>query len=96
MAGKTTTLQIRIDEKTKREAKKIFEQTGLDMSSAIKLFLKQTINFKTFPIGELRDENGLSLQYVLQLKKEIEDVTTNKNKKRFVNGEEVVNYLVKK
>ncbi|KKU19022.1 MAG: hypothetical protein UX30_C0020G0001, partial [Candidatus Saccharibacteria bacterium GW2011_GWA2_46_10] len=33
------TLQIRIDAKTKKASRKILEELGLDMSSAVKLFL---------------------------------------------------------
>ena len=53
-------IQIRIDAKTKREAKKVFDSLGMDMSSAVKLFFRQTINARNFPC-ELRDENGLTL-----------------------------------
>ncbi len=36
-----TTLQIRIDSKTKQRARKALEAMGLDMSSGVKLFLTQ-------------------------------------------------------
>lgn len=54
-------LQIRIDSKTKKEAKEIFDNLGMDMSSAIKLFFRQVINAKNLPF-ELRGENGLTLR----------------------------------
>ena len=38
-----TTISIRIDEDLKRKANKVFAIMGLDMTSAIKLFLHQTI-----------------------------------------------------
>ena len=44
-----STIQIRIDEKTKKEAKKVFESFGLNMSEAIKLYLKSVIETKTGP-----------------------------------------------
>lgn len=44
-----TTLNIRIDEKIKTKASKTFEDLGLDMSSAIKLFLTQSIKEKGLP-----------------------------------------------
>ncbi len=53
------TLQVRIDEKTKAKARKILEKTGLDMSSAIKLFLQQTIIMKGLPFRPLT-ANGLT------------------------------------
>lgn len=44
-----TTLQIRIDQKTKDAAQKTFHSMGLDMSSGVKLFLTQVVNSKTIP-----------------------------------------------
>ena len=53
-------LQIRIDAKTKKEAKRVLDSLGMDMSSAIKIFLRQVINTKNFPC-QLRDANGFTL-----------------------------------
>ena len=44
-----TTLNIRIDENLKNKANKTFESLGLDMSSAIKLFLHQTVKENGLP-----------------------------------------------
>ena len=45
----TTTLQIRIDQKTKDAAQKTFRSMGLDMSSGVKLYLTQVMHTKTIP-----------------------------------------------
>jgi len=63
-------IQIRIDSKTKNEAKKILDSLGMDMSSAIKIFFRQIINTKNFPC-ELRDENGFTLRNAEILRKSI-------------------------
>ncbi|MBI5003753.1 type II toxin-antitoxin system RelB/DinJ family antitoxin [Candidatus Kaiserbacteria bacterium] len=34
-----TTLQVRIDEKTKRRAQKVFKASGIDLSSGVRLLL---------------------------------------------------------
>jgi len=44
MAGKTTTIQIRIDEDLKKQASKVLNQMHLTMSQAIKMFLGQVVN----------------------------------------------------
>jgi DNA-damage-inducible protein J len=44
-----TTLNIRIDENLKNKANKTFASMGLDMSSAVKLFLHQTITENGLP-----------------------------------------------
>ena len=58
MKNKSSTLQIRIDEKTKRDAQKILAELGLDMSTAIKLFLHNIIITESVPL-ELRSEKGM-------------------------------------
>ncbi|MDD4409535.1 MAG: type II toxin-antitoxin system RelB/DinJ family antitoxin [Candidatus Pacebacteria bacterium] len=64
-------LQVRIDTKTKNEAKIILEGLGMDMSSAVKIFLRQVIITRSFPF-ELRDENGFTLRNAEALRESIE------------------------
>lgn len=45
----TTTLQIRVDEKLKRDARKTLEDMGLDLSSGLNLFLRQVVNTQSIP-----------------------------------------------
>jgi len=54
------TIQIRIDKKTKDAARKTLNEVGLDMSSAVKLFLINVINQKGIPL-DLRTANGFTL-----------------------------------
>lgn len=54
------TIQIRIDSKTKEAARKTLEGVGLDMSSAVKLFLTNVINRNGIPL-DLLTENGFTL-----------------------------------
>jgi DNA-damage-inducible protein J len=48
-----TTVQIRIDQKTKREATKTLKSMGMDMSTGVKLFLNQVVYTKTIPFPVL-------------------------------------------
>ena len=50
----TTTLSIRIDEKTKREARKTLEALGLDLSSAVNMFLNQVVIQQGVPLTLFR------------------------------------------
>jgi len=52
-----TTIQVRIDEKTKAKARKVFHKMGLDVSSGIKLYLNRVIEDETIPFV-VRTENG--------------------------------------
>lgn len=54
------TIQIRIDSKTKEAARKTFDELGIDMSSAVKLFLTNVVHRKGIPF-ELLTENGFTL-----------------------------------
>ena len=44
-----TTINIRIEEKTKARAAKTFAKLGLDMSSAVKIFLSQVVHENGLP-----------------------------------------------
>ena len=56
-----STIQIRIDNKTKAAAKKVLDKLGLDMTSAIRLYLKQISQHKAIPFP-LVTQNGLTLE----------------------------------
>lgn len=85
-------IQIRIDEKDKSAAKRVFSKLGLDMSSAIKLFLRQTALRKGLPFL-LTTENGLTPEQEAEIIKAASDAKNGKNVSRTLNGEEAVKYL---
>lgn len=88
----TEQIQIRIDSKTKKEAKEVLDSLGMDMTSAIKIFLRQIINTKTFPC-EIRDINGFTLKNAETLRKSIEEAKTSKES--FNSGEKLIESLLK-
>lgn len=86
------TIQIRIDSKTKKAAKKTLDGVGLDMSSAVKLFLTNVINRKGIPL-DLRTENGFTLAQEQALIAETEEA--KKNAKRFATVDSLMADLLK-
>jgi DNA-damage-inducible protein J len=57
------TVQVRIDDETRREASELFERLGLDIPTAIRMFLKQSIESQGLPFQPRiieRDINGFS------------------------------------
>ena len=90
--GSTEQIQIRIDSKTKNEARKILDSLGMDMSSAIKIFLRQIINTKNFPC-ELRDENGFTLKNAEILRESI--VEAEGSGKSFAKGSDLIKDALK-
>lgn len=71
MATSQTTIQLRIDTKTKKEATKTLSALGLDMSSAVKLFLRNVVITQSIPL-DLRTENGFTVEQEQQMIKETE------------------------
>jgi DNA-damage-inducible protein J len=53
--SKTTNLSVRIDEDLKRKSETIFSELGLNMSTALTLFLRSAIRYGGIPF-ELRIE----------------------------------------
>lgn len=50
---------MRIDAKTKRDAQRVLERLGLDLSSAVKIFLRKVATTRSIPF-EVRTENGFT------------------------------------
>lgn len=50
----TTVLQVRMDEKLKNEAAQLFENLGIDIPTAIRIFFKRAVADKGIPF-ELRE-----------------------------------------
>jgi DNA-damage-inducible protein J len=66
----TTTIQVRIDAKMKKQAQSIFETMGLDLSSGVKMYLARVIQDKGLPFTP-RTENGLTPEYEAILLREV-------------------------
>ncbi len=52
----TTNLNVRIDEDLKKRAEKLFAELGLNMSSAITVFLRASVDYNGIPF-EIRKTN---------------------------------------
>lgn len=85
-------IQIRIDAKTKNEAKKVLAGLGMDISSAVKIFFRQIINTKNFPC-ELRDENGMTLRNAEILRESV--VSAKNSEKSFNKGSALIKDALK-
>lgn len=86
MTNTQSTIQIRIDAKTKRESKKVLDEIGLDMSSAVKILLRNIVITKSFPL-ELRTVNGFTVREEKLMLADAEDAL--KNGKRYTDLDEL-------
>lgn len=69
-------IAVRVDDQLKKEATEIFNELGLDMSTAVKLFLKQSVLTKSIPFKLALDE--YSKEEVEQAKKDIQKLVKEK------------------
>lgn len=61
----TKAIQIRIDEKLKKESDRVLEDLGLDAPNAIRLFLRQVVVTQSIPFRIRRNltENGFTEEF---------------------------------
>ncbi|HEY5383352.1 MAG TPA: type II toxin-antitoxin system RelB/DinJ family antitoxin [Candidatus Paceibacterota bacterium] len=82
-----TTIQVRIDENTKRKAKKVFAEMGLDISSGIKVYLNRVVKDNGIPFV-VRTENGYTSAQERQMIKETE--WAKKHAKKYTSVDEIM------
>lgn len=69
-------VNFRIDDETKRQAKELFGQMGLTMTSAIMVFIKQSINEQCIPF-KVSAKNAAYHEKLLQAKRDWENGRKN-------------------
>lgn len=84
-----TTLNIRIDEGLKNKANKAFNSMGLDMSSAVKLFLHQTVQENGLPFHPTNNPKIIRAMW------DREVTNTLKNGKDYVSTKEMFDDIIK-
>lgn len=67
-ATKSVNMNIRMDETTKKQAQQLFAEFGLDMTTAINMFLKQSVREQRIPFElKLRVPNDETLEAIRQV-----------------------------
>ena len=54
-------IAVRVDDKLKKEATEVFSELGLDMTTAVKLFLKQSVLMRSIPF-ELKLDSDYEIE----------------------------------
>lgn len=87
----TTVVNVKIDDKTKKEAQKVAEELGLSLSSIIKAYLKQLIRTKrvSFDISEEPSE------YLIQALEESKKDREKGRVKSFKNAKDALFFVDK-
>ena len=87
-----STIQIRIDNKTKEKARQKFKAAGLDLSSGIKCYLLEVAKAKAIPRIVLT-ENGYTLEFEARMNREIKHAL--KYGKSYKNAQEIFDEILK-
>ena len=68
-------LQVRVDDELKNQAIAIYDELGMDLSTAVRMFLKKSVAAKGIPFEMTLDESGLRLhKLVRELQRHSEEI----------------------
>ena len=68
-------LQVRVDDELKNKANAIFEELGMDLSTAVRMFLKKSVSVKGIPFETTIDESSLEMERIVrELQKHSEEI----------------------
>ena len=84
----STTLNIRIDERVKQKASKTLGSLGIDMSTAVKMFLNQVIIEQGIPFVSTKDPARLNARWDKQIEYAL------RNSKRYDNAKEMIDDIL--
>ena len=62
-----TSMSIRLDSEVKEQAQQVFNNLGMDMTTAINIFLRQAIQYQGLPFDVRLDENRRLLEVLRDL-----------------------------
>ena len=62
-----TSMSIRLDSEVKEQAQQVFNNLGMDMTTAINIFLRQAIQYQGLPFDVRLDENRRLLEVLTDL-----------------------------
>ena len=65
-------LQIRIDEDLKNQATEVFDSLGIDLSTAVRMFLKKSVAMNGIPFDVKNEQKKAELRAVI---KEMNDIS---------------------
>ena len=57
-----TSMSIRLDSEVKEQAQQVFNHLGMDMTTAVTIFLRQVLQYQGLPFDVRLDENRKLLQ----------------------------------
>lgn len=68
-------IQVRVDDDLKVQATKVFEELGLDLSTAIRMFLKRSVMKNGIPFGMVIDSEPYNEKEALKIMRECQEIS---------------------
>ena len=78
--GADTSMTIRVNSKIKHEAQELFSSLGMDMSTAINVYLRRAVAFGGIPFMV---EQDIPNRKTIKAIKEVQELEKNPNKKTY-------------
>lgn len=85
----TAVLQTRVDVDTKQKAEKLFNSLGLDITTAIRLFLRQSINQQKIPFEIVPPKYNFSDETLAAIE-EARKISKDKTAQSYKNAKELL------
>ena len=76
----TSTLQVRLDTRLKKDADQFFSAAGLDITTAVRMFLRQVVIRQNIPFDIIAEDPFYSTANQSVLKKSIRQLEAGKGK----------------
>jgi len=89
-AKEKTQIQVRIDAQTKKDAKRVLEEIGMDTSTAVNILFRYIARSGAFPI-DLRDVNGFRPHKARELRQALNE--SKRSRKTFKDTKELMSDL---
>ncbi|GHU63324.1 addiction module antitoxin RelB [Clostridia bacterium] len=88
-SNSTTMMSLRIDSTLKKQSEELFSDLGMNMSTAVNLFLRQAVQMQGIPFSLLKRPNTQTLRAI----EETEQMLKNPNTPKFSTVEDLVKDL---
>jgi len=85
----TTSISLRMDSELKKQAEELFYSLGMNMSTAMNMFLRQAVRTQGIPFEITRTPNAETLEAMRETERMIHDP----NAKRYQTKEEILEAL---
>lgn len=74
----TVNVNVRMDEELKKQAEQLFAELGINMTTAVNMFIRQSVNYGGIPFDIVRKDPFFSETNMARLKKSVDELNAGK------------------